>query len=177
MFIKIKHFFRKRCLRKHSSTEPTGIRPLSLIHSAVAFIKVENEAFKETKEAVLKFYKENNIKGEIFFFDFRKLGKEDKVFTDPLRTIFTKDLNWFGKPLREKSEAMLEAEGDLFISLVKDSRFPIEYMAKCSKAKFKIGREQLIGHTFDLVLKEPEGKAFSETEIFNEIETYLRKIG
>lgn len=176
MFTRIKYFFRQRCLRKRSSKEPTGIRPLSQIHSAVTFIKVENKDFNEINDAVLRFYKENNIKGEIFFFDFRKIGKEEKVLTDTAKTIFSKDLNWFGKPLREKAEVMLKSEADVFISLIKGRCFPIEYMAKCSKAKFKIGREQLAGRTFDLVLKEPKGKTFSETEIFNELKTYLEKI-
>lgn len=176
MFTLVKNFFRKRSLRKYSSKEATGISPLSQIRSAVAFIMVEDAFFDECKEAILMFYKANNIKGEIFFFDFRKIGKEERLITSIKTTVLKTDLNWFGKPSREKVEAMLGSGPDLFISLIKGDGFPIEFMAKCSRAKFKIGRKQLSGNTFDLVFTEPEGKSFSSTDVFNEIKAYLKKI-
>ena len=72
---------------------------------------------------------------------------------------------------------MLNTNADLFISLIKGTEFPIEFMAKCSRAKFKIGREQLPGGTFDLVVADSPEKAFSQAEVFREIKKYLAKIG
>ena len=65
---------------------------------------------------------------------------------------------------------------DLFISLIRGGDFPIEFMAKCSRARFKIGRQQLPGDTFDMVVSEPEDKVFSQEEVFSGIRDYLKFI-
>ena len=98
-------------MRKRSSKEPTGIRPLSQIHSAVTFIKVENKDFNEIKDAVLRFYKEKNIKGEIFFFDFRKIGKKEKVLTDTAKTIFSKGPQLVREAFERKSGSYAKKRG------------------------------------------------------------------
>ena len=49
-------------------------------------------------------------------------------------------------------------------------------MAKVSRARFKIGREQLPGNTFDLVIKDPADKQYSEAELFREIVKFFSKI-
>lgn len=176
MFKIIKDFLRRRSLKKYSSSVQTGITPLSEIHSAVTFIDVEDPTFDICKEAILNFYRANGIKGDIFFFDFRKIGSEERLITSITTTVLKKDLNWIGKPSREKVDIMLGSRPDLFISLINGHDFPIEFMAKCSEAKFKIGRQQIPGSTFDLVISDPDDKAYSEAEVFNAIKTYLNKI-
>ena len=69
----VKEMLRRQSLKKNASTEPTGFVPLDKIRSAVAFIDVEDTSFNECKNALLIFFREHNIKGDIFFFDFRKL--------------------------------------------------------------------------------------------------------
>ena len=177
MFEFIKDFARKQALKKNASKEPTGITPIDQIRSAVAFINVEDTSFDLCKDAILAFYREHGIKGEIFFFDSRKIGSEERLITSITTTVLRRDLNWFGRPNREKIDLMLNTNADLFISLIKGVEFPIEFMAKCSRAKFKIGREQLPGGTFDLVVADSPEKAFSQAEVFREIKKYLAKIG
>ena len=58
----LKDFFRRRSLAKYASTEPTQITPIREIHSAVAFIDVEDTSFDACKHALLSFFKENGIK-------------------------------------------------------------------------------------------------------------------
>lgn len=176
MFDFIKSYFRKRSLRKHSSTVPTGIVPLADIRSYVAIIDVEESTFDSCKTAIMNFFRAHNIKGCVFFQDFRKIGSEDRLITSIQTTITKKDLDWIGRPSRYKLNVLEEQAPDLFISLVKDPDFSIEYMARTSKARFKIGRSQLGGNIFDLVISDPAGKNVSQLECFSVIKSYLTKI-
>ena len=172
----VKGFFRSRALAKYASTEPTRITPIGKIRSAVAFIDVEDTSFNECKVALMNFFKERDIKGDIFFFDFRKLTEGERLITSITTTILKKDLNWFGRPSREKVNLMLSGEPDMFISLLPSTDYTLEFMAKCSKARFKIGREQLPGSTFDLVIKDPEDRTLNEAEVFAELVKFMDKI-
>jgi len=176
MLDSVKELFRNQSLRKYASTEPTGITPLEKLRSAVTFIDVEDTSFDACKNAILAFYRENNIKGEIFFYDFRKLGEGERLITSITTTVLKKDLNWFGKPKKEKVDLMLQGKPDLFISLIAKDDYPIEFMAKCSKARFKIGRIQLPGNTFDMVVQDSHNKTYSEYEVFKEIVSLIKKI-
>jgi len=172
----IKGIFRRSCLKKYSSDVPTGIIPLSNLHSAVAFIDVEDTSFDECKGLLISFFREHGIKGEIFFFDFRHLSEGERLITSITTTILRKDLNWFGRPSKDKVNLMLQGEPDLFISLIKKEEFPIEFMAKCSRARFKIGRRQLPGDTFDLVVSDSREKPCSQADLFRQMLVYLDKI-
>lgn len=176
MWERIKDIFRKKALRKYGSRTPTCILPLSEIKSAVAFINVEDPSFDDCKEAVLAFFKENGIRIRIFFFDFRKIDSEELLITSIETTILKKDLNWLGRPDREKVEVMQQGRPDLFLSLVPGGDFPIEFMAKCSEARFKAGRRQLPGKTFDLVVSDTGDRTMSQKEAFEEMRKYILKI-
>ena len=172
----VKDMLRRQSLKKNASTEPTGFVPLSKIRSAVAFIDVEDTSFNECKNLLLLFFREHNIKGEVFFFDFRKLTEGERLITSITTTILKKDLNWFGKPSREKVALMLDGEPDLFISLLPTTDYTLEVMATASRAHFKVGRVQLPQNTFDLVFKDPEDRRLSEAEVCKELIKFLGKI-
>ncbi|MBO4434926.1 MAG: hypothetical protein J5769_05705 [Bacteroidales bacterium] len=173
---KVKGLFRRQSLKKHTSTEPTGLMPLSEVRSAVAFIDVVDTSFNECKQALMAFFRDNNIKGDIFFFDFRKLDQGERLITSITTTVLKKDLNWFDRPSQDKVNLMLAGEPDLFISLIPNADFPIEFMANCSRAHFKAGRVQLPGNVFDLVVSDPAGRSLSEAEFFNELYKLLRRV-
>lgn len=177
MFNIIKRIIRDNYLKKKVSKINTGIIPLSKIKTAVTFIDVEDRTFDKCRQEVLNFYREAGIKGEIFFFDFRKIDKKERLITSPNTTILKRDLNIIGCPPEEKVNIMQSIKPDLFISLIKNADFPIEYMAKCSEAKFKIGRKQLKGNTFDIIISDKtQGSDCSEVKIFETIKSYLYKI-
>ena len=74
---------------------------------------------------------------------------------------------------------MLAAKPDLFISLINKDDYPIRYMATCCEAKFKIGRKQLPGNVFDLVITDqatPDGTSMPEDEIFKSVKQLLAKV-
>ena len=172
----VKDMLRRQSLKKNASTEPTGFVPLEKIHSAVAFIDVEDTSYDECKLLIQAFFRENNMKGDIFFLDFKKLGDGERLITSITGTILKKDLNWFGRPSREKMDILLGCKTDLFISLLNNTDFPLEIMASASKAKFKIGRRQLPGNIFDMVISDPADKNLSEAESFLAMKSYLNRI-
>lgn len=176
MFDPVKNLMRRQSLKKNASTIPTAITPLGKLHSAVAFIDVEDTSFHDCKNLILNFYRKHNLKGDIFFFDFRKLGEGERLITSITTTILRKDLNWFDKPDKEKVSIMLAGEPDLFISMVDKDDFPIEFMAKSCRARFKIGRRQLPGDTFDMIFTDRPDKPSSQEEVFRKMEQILEKI-
>ncbi len=172
----IKNIFRRKFLKKVSSANATGLLPLHKIHSAAIIIDSEEPASDECKEKVQAWFKANGIRTTFFFLDFSKVNEDERQTTSLNNTLLKKDLGWFGKPSREKMEMIVEDNSDVFISLVDNSEFPIECLTKCAPARFKIGRRQLTGRTFDLVIENSPTQAFSASESFAEIAKYLETI-
>ena len=152
MFEQIKDFFRKRKLSKVVHKGATGFLPLHKISSANFVIDVEEPGFDSLKEDILAWGRACGIKINIYFFDFRKLGKEELLLTSIQTTILKKDLDWLGYPGKDKINYLTGESTDLFVSLV-DSEIPaIDIISKCANARFKIGRRSYEGHAFDMVI-------------------------
>ena len=138
MFENILGFFRKRKIKKYISDIPTGILPLSGISTVNVVIDVEEPEFDVLKEEILAWG--------------RKLGQEELLLTSITTTIIKKELDWLGTPDLSKISALLEEPSDLFISLIENGNFPIEFVSKCAKSRFKIGRQSFPGHAYDMVI-------------------------
>jgi len=172
----IPDFFRKQSLKRHASTEPTEILPLSRMKSYVAIIDVEDTSYDTCKTQIMNFFRKYDINGSIYFQDFRKIGSEDRLITSIQTTITRKDVNWYGKPSPALLKVMDELHPDLLICLIKNPEYPIEYLVRTSNARFKIGRKQLEGNVFDMVFVEPEDKRIQQLESFNAMKNFLLKI-
>lgn len=135
-----------------ASDVPTGLIPLSEISTVNAVIDVEEPGFDLLKEDIMLWGKVNGLKVNIFFLDFRKLGKDELLLTSIQTTILKKELDWIGMPNLNKISALIDEKSDLFISMVENSRFPIDFLSKCTKARFKIGRTAYDGDAFDMVI-------------------------
>ena len=151
MFDVILRFFRDRKIQKFLSDVPTGIRSLRNISSVNVIIDVEEPGFELLKEDILAWGRQKGLKINIYFLDFRKLGKEELLLTSITTTLLRKELDWIGTPEFSKVGTLLYEHSDLFISLIDNGDFPIEFLSKCSKAKFKIGRYGFDGHVYDMV--------------------------
>lgn len=151
MFDVILRFFRDRKIQKFLSDVPTGIRSLRNISSVNVIIDVEEPGFELLKEDILTWGRQKGLKINIYYLDFRKLGKEELLLTSITTTILRKELDWIGTPEFSKVGTLLYEHSDLFISLIDNGDFPIEFLSKCSKAKFKIGRYGFDGHVYDMV--------------------------
>ena len=178
MLDSIKDFFRKRALKKFISTEPTSLLPLSDIKTANVVIDVEEPGYDILKDDILAWGRATNIDVNIYFFDFRKLGKDELLLTSISTTIIQSELNWYDMPSPSKVGMLFREESDLFISMIANCDFPIEFVSKCARARFKIGRYPFAGHAYDMIMA---GNAIEELrsdsrEIFAAITEFLKKI-
>lgn len=171
-----KEYFRRQALRKRGSTVPTCIMPAEKISTAIALIDVEEPSYDECKTALMSYFRENKIKGEIFFFDFRRIASDERLITSITNTVLRKDLNWFGMPSDEKLAILDNLKPDLFISLLRSDNFAARFTAKYCKARFKVGREQIDRNVFDLVVSDPSDRKLTQAEAFEAIKGIISKI-
>ena len=178
MFKTIQNFFRKRKIRKFSKAIPTELLPISEISTANIVIDVEEPEWDLLKEDILSWGRNSGIKVNIYFFDFRKLGKNELLLTSIQTTVARKDLNWLGMPVYEKVAGIIEEQSDLFISLINNGDFPIDFMSKCASARFKIGRKAYPEHCFDMICasKQADGFRTNGRLVFSGIVEFLEKI-
>ena len=178
MFESILDIFRKRKIRKFISDVPTGFMPLDKISTVNVVIDVEEPGFDLLKEDILAWGRQNGLKVNIYFFDFRKLGKDELLLTSIQTTIIKKELDWIGTPDLNKTGALLNEQSDVFISMVDNGNFPIEFLSKCAKARFKIGRCGFEGHAYDMVMvgNPTEDLRSDSRQIFSAIIEFMTKI-
>lgn len=178
MLEKIKEFFRGRRLSKTASDIPTGFLPLEKISSANVVIDVEEPGFDTLKEDILAWGRQNGIKVNIYFLDLRKLGKEELLLTSIQTTILRKELDWLGIPDMSKMAGLTGETSDLFISMVEKKCFTVDFLCKCAKARFKIGRTESAGHAYDLIISgaQTEDLRSDSRRIFKTMTEFLTKI-
>lgn len=176
------NWFRKRRLRKDESDVPTGFLPLGSVSSVNVVIDVQDTAFEGLKQDILSWGRENGLKMDIFYIDLHKLAKGELLITSIEKTITRNDISWYGAPPKEKACLLLEDGADLFISMVNSSDFLIDYLCKCSRARFKVGRKEYAGHGFDMVIssgasEQPGSEPQSDSrEVFACMKSFLKKI-
>ncbi|MGM9735973.1 MAG: DUF6913 domain-containing protein [Candidatus Cryptobacteroides sp.] len=172
----IRKYLRRRRLQRDASTVPTGFVPLSGISTADVVIDVEEAGFDQLKEDILAWGRSNDVKVNTLFLDFRKIGKDVPLMTSIQDTILKKELNWYGVPPQEKASLLAGDGTDLFISMIDNGDFPIEYLSKCSKARFKIGRRRFEGDAFDMVFSGDPQLGSDSRQVFATMAEFLTKI-
>lgn len=179
MFDKIKSIFRKRKVSKFVSDVPTGLVPLSEIKTVNVVLDVEEPGFDNLRAQILDWGRKAGVKLNIYFLDFRKLDKTELLITSIQTTIIKKELDWIGTPDISKVIGLIGEKSDLFISLIENGDFPIEFISKCAKARFKIGRCGFPGHAYDMVISGSQTADLRSDsgKIFNAIVEFLNKIG
>ena len=147
-------------LKRNGSGAPHGLCPLSRIRTATVLLDSSAEDVDTARAGVKQYFDYHNIPVRIL-----APGKGD---LDLLGTLKKK----------VRGPRAQEGSGELFISLVDspESYFS-EYEARCSRACFKVGRRQLPGDIFDLVVLAPENSLqVSQSAVFAEIKNYLNII-
>ena len=179
MFDKIKSIFRKRKIGKFISDVPTGLLPMSEIKTVNVVVDVEEPGFDVLREQILDWGRKAGVKLNIYFFDFRKLDKTELLITSIQTTIIKKELDWIGTPDMSKVIGLLGEKSDLFISMIENGDFPIEFISKCAKARFKIGRCGFPGHVYDMVISGSQTADLrsDSCKIFDAAIELLNKIG
>ena len=174
----VKDIFRKRKLKKYASNVPTGFIPMSEIYTVNVIIDVEEPGFDNLREDILAWGRSIKAKVNIYFFDFRRLDKEELLITSIQTTIIKKELDWIGTPDLKKVSHLVDEQSDLFISMIDNGDFPVEFLSKCAKARFKIGRKGFEGHAYDMVVTGNETAELrsDSRKIFAAIRDFLTKI-
>lgn len=163
MFEFLKNYFHRRSLRHYACNEPTGIVPLGEVRTVAVFLDAEDPSFESCRQELQAFFSENNLNGDFFITDITKKGLK-------------KEYNWFGQPTAKTISRLQGMRADICISLLRDASFPVEFLVKCIPSRFKIGRIQLPGNPFDLVVSDPAGQTLSELESFRSIQQVLAKL-
>ena len=178
MIDSVKDIFRRKKLKNFASDVPTGFIPLSEISSVNVLVDVEEPGFDVLRQDILSWGRSINAKVNIYFFDFRKLGKDELLLTSIQTTILKKELDWVGTPDLKKIAPLVEEQSDLFISMIDSSDYPVDFLSKCTKARFKIGRRGYDGHAYDMVVigSETAELRSDSQNIFNAIKDFLNKI-
>ena len=174
----IKNIFRKRKIGKFISDVPTGLVPMKNISSVNVIMDVEEPGFDLLKADILSWARQEDLNINIYFFDFRRLDKEELLITSIQTTIIKKELDWIGTPEISKVMGLLGEKSDLFISLIDNGDFPIDFISKCVKARFKIGRHEYAGHAFDMIISGSQTADLRSDSrlIFGAITEFLQKI-
>ena len=148
-------------VRRNRSSVPTTLLPLREVRSATVFVDttVEGEDPARISRAVRQFFDYHGI---------------------PVQVLCPQkgDLNLLGI-LKERVRGTREnpRQEDLFISLAgSPENYAAEYEARCSTARFKVGRFQLQGGVYDLVVATPETSEAGQAAAFAAIKDYLNKI-
>ncbi len=172
------NILRQRKLKKYLNKVDTSIIPLSQISSVNVIIDVEEPDFDILKEDILSWGRKNGLKVNIYFFDFRPLGKGELLLTSIQTTIIRKELDWLGTPDFAKVGALIYEPSDLLISMINNRDFPIEFVSKCAKARFKIGRFSYEGDPFDMVMvcNDTENLNSDSCHVFAAITDFLDKV-
>lgn len=178
MFEVIKRFFRERKVRKYASDLPTGFLPMKEISTVNVVIDVEEPGFDLLREDILSWGRTTGLKVNIYFFDFRKLGKDELLLTTIDKTLLRSGLDWLSTPNVLKLTSLFEEKSDLLISMIDNGDFPIEFLSKCAKARFKVGRHAFKGHAYDMIVSgaASEDLRSDSRRIFQEITEFLLKI-
>ena len=179
MFNTIKSIFRKRKIGKFVSDVQTGLLPFSEISTVNVVLDVEEPGFDVLRAQILEWGRKAGVKLNIYFFDFRRLDKEELLITSIQTTIIKKELDWIGTPDISKVIGLIGEKSDLFISLIDNGDFPIEFISKCAKARFKIGRCGFPGHAYDMIISGSQTADLrsDSCKIFDAIIDFLNKIG
>lgn len=179
MFEKIKDIFRKRRLNKFRSNVPTGLLPLKEISTVNVVLDVEEPGFDALRAKINDWGRAAGVKLNIYFLDLRRLDKEELLLTSIQTTIIKKELDWVGTPDISKVMGLIGEKSDLFISMIDNNDFPIEFISKCARARFKIGRHRFSERVFDMVISGSQTADLRSDSclVFDAMVEYLNKIG
>lgn len=146
-------------IRRHASHAPHGILPLSRIRCATVLVDPEDTEAEAVCSNIEQYFGERNISLHI---------------CRPVK----KDLSIIGCMKNScRGEGFPDRDAELFISLMdREDNFLSDYESSRSRAAFKIGRRQLPGKVFDIVVSDPEGSKACQEDVFEFIKEYLGKI-
>lgn len=166
----------QRISLRHLDSDPkrTGLEPLSNIRSAAVFIDANVPGAVPVINSVHEYFRSRDIKVQII-----AITSGEMIFGESMYDatfIHKDDLNWYGKPIEGDEHPNLNLGEDLFLSLFPDNSYTVEYLARCSGARFKIGRKQISDNIYDLVISENGDFNLNQQQAFQAIMKFVEQI-
>lgn len=155
----LKLLLRRISLRRRRSDVPHGITPLTRLQCATVLIDAEEQDAEATAGAAKQFFGYHGIKVKLL-----SPGKGDCNVIGGLR-----------KSCR--GESFPAGEAELFVSLLdREDNFLSDNEAVHSRAVFKVGRREIPGRVYDMVILPPDGEKASQSAVFAAFKEYISKI-
>ncbi len=167
-------FFRNRRLNKDASRMRTKFLPIGEIRTVTALIDASAEGVSECTAALEEFCESHEMKLSYMYVDLRRFSKKVQPTTDLEKTITRKDLNWFGKPSKEKMAGFTPKRVDLFICLSDSTPYCVKYISEAIKAKFKIGQMAFDYDPYNLVVATAPAQKGEVQAVANEEAIFLK---
>ncbi len=152
----------------------TGIIPLEEIGVAEVFLDADAPHSAETVKRIYERFGNRGINVSVFCVHPGRVSDRNRI--TGVRYICRKDLSWCDCTKLGRIHPVINIEEDLFISLLPEDSFTVEFIARCSSARFKIGRKQLPGNVYDLVFSETGVEAFDQLQAFENIMDFIERI-
>jgi len=119
------------------------------------------DADRQTVRDLESFFRQSNKTVEVLGYSNVKKNGDPLIGDANHHYIYCNDFNWFFKPKNELIDNFISNQYDILIDLYQDEEFPVEYMLKLSRAKFKVGCAHLDKGLHDLMIDVSKKKGDS----------------
>ena len=131
----------KKVLNKRSSKveRDKSVQNFETAKSAVILFDTDLPGCFEPVKDLKKYLEKKNIKTAVFGFVEEKEIPQKMLLWADFEFITREDFNWYGSPKGEKAEKYFNLNPDMLFVISFKEILTIEYLARLSAAKFKIG--------------------------------------
>ena len=151
--------------------------PLSGIHSATVLMDSQDSGAEKCIAEMRAFFRKAGVQPEILFIDTRSPRKRKEGPVTPEESTFLrKDLNWYGRLKNEVLSSRLGRQCDLYMDLTARNDYPVIFIARAVKARFKTGCTSSGDSPFDIAVTPPGQGEASSTEMFRSMAKLLESI-
>ncbi|MGM9748559.1 MAG: DUF6913 domain-containing protein [Candidatus Cryptobacteroides sp.] len=170
----LRGLLRKRCLRRDEVPVPGGFIPLDKASSMTLVLDVSVPDWEDCHADAETFCRKHSIELNILYIDL--VHSADKAVSDVSRTIFKKDLNWYGKPSDRKASVSIDHYAGIFVCLCNSGNWCVEYLSRVTQAHFRIGMSRWKDYEYDFTVTPEEGNLFKLKEVFSTIAGLLESV-
>lgn len=176
MFPLLKYILRRRAIRRNASKVQTGMIPLSAVRHAVVVGNAEEDRWGECRKTVDSFFRRHGIKNDIYHIDTRRYKRGTSPETGQEYTLCRKNLNWFGKPVKEIRARLLSGKPDLYICLSDREEFTERFLAAAVPARFKIGCNRFPEDSYNIIVTSAGDSGKDACDRFAQIAALLESV-
>ena len=170
----LRGLLRKRCLRRDEVPVPGGLIPLVKASSMTLVLDVSVPDWEDCRADAEAFCRKHSLDLNILYIDL--VHSPDKAVSDASRTIFKKNINWYGKPSDRKASVSTGRYAGIFVCLCNSSNWCVEYLSRVTQAHFRIGMSRWKDYAYDFTVAPEDGNPFKLREVFSTIAGLLESV-